>query len=196
MPTLNNPRSVIATSTMELILTPRPRAGYAGIKSRVGFRMITPSPGNGFVVGPRRRSGARFCPAFTAPVQASNPRLQPGGSCFWLWRARQPVDSGFQPEASEAPPVELAAPIWRPIAVRFFFQGPGDDTHNLKLRVRGRPGLNSPQRARRSKGPKRRSMPPRVARPPCSPELLRRGPDGGERDETALWRAVRPSCGL
>jgi hypothetical protein len=122
MPALNNPRSVIATSTMELILTPRPRAGYAGIKSRVGFRMITPSPGNGFVVGPRRRSGARFCPAFTAPVQASNPRLQPGGFCFWLWRARQPVDSGFQPEASEAPPVELAAPIWRPIAVRFFFQ--------------------------------------------------------------------------
>ena len=162
MPALNNPRSVIATSTMELILTPRPRAGYAGIKSRVGFRMITPSPGNGFVVGPRRRSGAHFCPAFTAPVQASNPRLEPGGSCFWLWRARQAVDSGFQPEASEAPPVELAAPIWRPIAVRFFFQGPGDDTHNLKLRVRGRPGLNSPQRARRSKGPKRRSMPPRA----------------------------------
>ena len=28
-------------STIELILTPRPRAGYAGIKSRVGFRMIT-----------------------------------------------------------------------------------------------------------------------------------------------------------
>jgi hypothetical protein len=87
-------------------------------------------PGNRACATPDNQQGARFGPALTPPVQASSPPLQPGGFCFWLWRARQAVDSGFRPEVSEAPPVELAAQIWRPTAARAFFQGPGDDTHN------------------------------------------------------------------
>jgi hypothetical protein len=63
MQALAKATAATTNSTIELILTPRPRAGYAGIESRVGFRMITSFPGNGFDAGLRRRSGARFCPA-------------------------------------------------------------------------------------------------------------------------------------
>jgi hypothetical protein len=58
MPALNNARSAIATSNIELILTPHPRAGYAGIKSRVGFRMITPFPENGHTAGAGLKAAA------------------------------------------------------------------------------------------------------------------------------------------
>jgi hypothetical protein len=53
---LAKPTTATTNSTIELILTPRSRAGYAGIKSRVGFRMITSFPENGFIAGLRRRS--------------------------------------------------------------------------------------------------------------------------------------------
>jgi hypothetical protein len=80
MQTLAKATAATTNSTIELILTPRPRAGYAGIESRVGFRMITSFPENGFVAGLRRRSGARFCPAPTwyRKRTKSKDRCRPG----------------------------------------------------------------------------------------------------------------------
>jgi hypothetical protein len=76
MQALAKATAATTNSTIELILTPRPRAGYAGIKSRVGFRMITSFRGNGFIAGLRRRSGARFCPA---PRPSSSNRKRTSG---------------------------------------------------------------------------------------------------------------------
>ena len=59
-------------STIELILTPRPRAGYAGIKSRVGFRMITSFPGNGFLA-PRDSAPGRPCNGSDRPALQGTP---------------------------------------------------------------------------------------------------------------------------
>src|ERR1700692_1488805 len=63
---------------------------------------------------------AKAGPALTAPVQTSSPLLYSGGFFFWLWRVRKAVvvEAG-------APWAEPADKIWRPIAARTFFQGPG-----------------------------------------------------------------------
>jgi hypothetical protein len=41
-----------------------------------------------------------------------------------LWCAWQAVAFGFQADGFEVPQMEVAAQIWRPTAVRAFFQGP------------------------------------------------------------------------
>jgi hypothetical protein len=51
---------------------------------------------------------------------ASSPPLQPGGFFFLIW-VRQAADSGFQPDALEAPAPVVK--IWQPTAVRTFFAG-------------------------------------------------------------------------
>jgi hypothetical protein len=94
MQTLAKATEATTNSTIELILTPRPRAGYAGIKSRVGFRMITSFPKNRSVAGdqvrafvprqlgtgsePSRKIGADQEP------NSGPPRFVPGGPILWM----------------------------------------------------------------------------------------------------------------
>jgi hypothetical protein len=103
-------------------------------------------------------------------------RLTPGGFFFRPCQARPAVDPAFQADAFGARSADSVAKIWRPTAVRTFFEGQGGYCSSPKLRV-CRPGLIGPQRAGSFKGPTVRAS----ACEPC-----------GSRDQSEPLRSPRP----
>ena len=103
-------------------------------------------------------------------------RLIPGGFFFRPCQARPAVDPAFQADAFGARSADSVARIWRPTAVRTFFEGQGGYCSSPKLPV-CRPGLIGPQRAGSFKGPTVRAS----ACEPC-----------GSRDQSEPLRSQRP----